>query len=114
MYALQTICSHFGEHLLSKLPRIIEIVYDSIKYIKFPENDPGKLYKIVIQLLCKIIFIVLFINFNILDMNNLKEKDEEAQELIKNLQVFEVVCSKMHKCFFPKVIIICQTLLFLL
>jgi len=43
--------------------------------------------------------------FNILDMNTLKEKDEEAQELIKNLQVFEVVCSKMHKCFVPKVII---------
>jgi len=36
-------------------------------------------------------------------MNTLKEKDEEAQELIKNLQVFEVVCSKMHKCFVPKV-----------
>lgn len=42
LYALQTICSHFGEHLQSKLPRLIEIVYDSIKNIKFPENDPSK------------------------------------------------------------------------
>jgi len=39
-------------------------------------------------------------------MNTLREKDEEAQELIKHLQVFEVVCSKMHKSFVPKVIII--------
>lgn len=46
-------------------------------------------------------------------MNSLKEKDEEAQELIKNLQVFEIVCSKMHKCFVPKVIIMCQTLIFI-
>lgn len=43
LYALQTICSHFGEHLQTKLPRIIEIVYTSIKNIKFPENDSGKL-----------------------------------------------------------------------
>lgn len=78
LYALQTICSHFGEYLLSKLPRIIEIVYNSIKNIEFPENDPS--------------------------MNSLKEKDEEAQELIKNLQVFEIVCSKMHKCFVPKLL----------
>lgn len=34
-----------------------------------------------------------------------KEKDDEAQELIKNLQVFEVVSPKMHKCFIPKVIV---------
>lgn len=33
-------------------------------------------------------------------MHTLKGKDEEAQELIKNLQVFEVVCSKIHKCYF--------------
>lgn len=38
-------------------------------------------------------------------MDTLKYKDEEAQELIKNLQTFEVVCSKMHKCFIPKVVI---------
>lgn len=38
-------------------------------------------------------------------MNTLKDKDEEAQELIKNLQVFEVVSSKIHKSFVPKVII---------
>lgn len=37
-------------------------------------------------------------------MNTLREKDESAQELIKNLQVFEVVSSKMHKCFVPKVV----------
>lgn len=36
-------------------------------------------------------------------MNTSKEKDEEAQELIKNLQVYEVVCSIMHKCYVPKV-----------
>lgn len=47
LYALQTICSHFGKHLLSKLPRIIEIVYDNIKNIEFPENDPSEFYKIV-------------------------------------------------------------------
>lgn len=45
LYALQTICSHFGEHLQSKLPRLIEIVYNSIKNIKFPENDPSKFYE---------------------------------------------------------------------
>lgn len=39
-------------------------------------------------------------------MNTLKGKDEEAQELIKNLQVFEIVCSKINKCFVPKVMII--------
>lgn len=50
------------------------------------------------------IIILLFVNFNIIDLNTLKEKDEEAQELIKNLQVFEVVCSKIHKSFVPKVI----------
>lgn len=42
LYALQTICSHFGENLQVKLPRLIEIVYDSIKNINFPENDPSK------------------------------------------------------------------------
>ncbi|XP_022171117.1 TATA-binding protein-associated factor 172 [Myzus persicae] len=78
LYALQTICSYFGEHLQSKLPRLIEIVYNSIKKIEFPINDPN--------------------------MNTLKDKDEEAQELIKNLQVFEVVCSKMHKSFVPKLL----------
>lgn len=36
-------------------------------------------------------------------MNTLREKDNEAQELIKNLQVFEVVSSKFHKCFVSKV-----------
>lgn len=46
----------------------------------------------------------LFFHFNVLDMNTLKEKDEEAQDLIKNLQVFEVVCSKMHKNYVPQVI----------
>lgn len=45
LYALQTICSHFGEHLQSKLPRLIEIVYNSIKNIKFPENDPSKFHQ---------------------------------------------------------------------
>lgn len=53
--------------------------------------------------MCMILF--LFIHFNIIDLNTLRENDEKAQELIKNLQVFEVVCSKMHKCFVPKVII---------
>lgn len=49
---------------------------------------------------------LFFINLCfILDLNTLKDKDEEAQELIKNLQVFEVVCSKMHSCFVPQVII---------
>lgn len=43
-------------------------------------------------------------------MNTLKGKDEEAQELIKNLQVFEIVCSKINNCFVPKVIITNQTL----
>lgn len=38
-------------------------------------------------------------------MDTLKEKDEDVQELIKHLQVFEVVCSKIHKCFVPKVIL---------
>lgn len=38
-------------------------------------------------------------------MNTLKGKDEEAQELIKNLQVFEAVCSKIHKCFVAKVML---------
>lgn len=36
-------------------------------------------------------------------MNTLKEKDDEAQEVVKNLQVFEVVSSKIHKCFVSKV-----------
>lgn len=43
--------------------------------------------------------------FKIVGMNTLKGKDEEAQELIKNLQVFEAVCSKIHKCFISKVIL---------
>lgn len=38
-------------------------------------------------------------------MHTLKGKDEEAQELIKNLQVFEVVCSKIHKCCFVSKVI---------
>lgn len=42
--------------------------------------------------------------FKIVGMNTLKGKDEEAQELIKNLQVFEAVCSKIHKSFVSKVI----------
>ena len=45
LYALQTICSYFGEHLQSKLPRLIEIVYNSIKKIEFPINDPSKFHK---------------------------------------------------------------------
>lgn len=47
LYALQTICLYFGEHLQSKLPRLIEIVYNSIKNIKFPENDPSKFHEII-------------------------------------------------------------------
>jgi len=42
LYALQTICSYFSEHLESKLPRLIEIVYNSIKNIQFPINDPSE------------------------------------------------------------------------
>lgn len=56
-------------------------------------------------------------NFIILGMNTLREKDEETQELIKNLQVFEVVSSKFHKCFVSKVIsnnILYHMLLFLI
>jgi len=45
LYTLQTICSYFSEHLQSKLPRLIEIVYDSIKNIQFPVNDPSKFHK---------------------------------------------------------------------
>lgn len=46
----------------------------------------------------------IVIYFKIVGMNTLKGKDEEAQELIKNLQVFEAVCSKIHKSFVSKVI----------
>jgi len=42
LYALKTICVHFGEQLQIKLPRLFEIVYDGIKNILFPENDPSK------------------------------------------------------------------------
>jgi len=45
LYALQTICSYFSENLESKLPRLIEIVYNSIKNIKFPINDPSEFHK---------------------------------------------------------------------
>lgn len=46
LYALQTICLHFSEHLQSKLPRLFEIVYNNILNIEFPENDPSKFHKI--------------------------------------------------------------------
>lgn len=42
--------------------------------------------------------------FKFVGLDILKDNDEKAQELIKNLQVFEIVCSKIHKCFIPKVI----------
>lgn len=98
LYALKTICIHFGDQLQSKLPRLFEIVYDGIKNFQFPENDPSKLNENLIKQF------YVFVIFKLLGMDTLKEKDEEVQELIKHLQVFEVVCSKIHKCFVLKVI----------
>lgn len=68
LYALQAICSYFGEHLQSKLPRLIEIVYNSIKNIEFPVNDPSKFHKkkTKIKLNEFNILLFLFFNFNIL------------------------------------------------
>lgn len=45
LYALQTICIHFSEHLQSKLPRLFEIVYDSIKNVDLPDNNLSRYHK---------------------------------------------------------------------
>ncbi|XP_050421403.1 TATA-binding protein-associated factor 172 [Adelges cooleyi] len=77
-YTLQTICLHFGKDLETKLPRLTEIVYDSIHDLNFSVNDSNT--------------------------SVLKNNDDAAQELVRNLQVYEVSCSKMHKCYTQKLL----------
>ncbi|XP_050546449.1 TATA-binding protein-associated factor 172 [Daktulosphaira vitifoliae] len=82
-YALQKICLHFGEDLQKKLPRLIEIVYNNVKIANISTYDQND--------------------------DSLKMNDEVAQELVKNLQVFEIVCSKIHPCYTLKLLELLDT-----